>query len=104
MAEDRLVLHFRAMARNNAWANDRLLEACEGLDAAAFAARRTGFFPSLRQTLNHNHAVDLFYVDALEEGGRGLSVFDPAPDFAEPAALRAAQSALDARRSPSATA
>ena len=27
---DRLVAHFRAMARNNAWANDRLLEACEG--------------------------------------------------------------------------
>ena len=25
---DRLVAHFRAMARNNAWANDRLLEAC----------------------------------------------------------------------------
>jgi len=97
MADDRLVRHFRAMARNNAWANGRLLEACESLDATAFAAPRTGFFPSLRQTLNHNHAVDLFYVDALEEGGRGLSVFDPAPDLAEPPALRAAQSAVDGR-------
>ena len=35
---DRLVAHFRAMARNNAWANDRLLEACARLDPADFAA------------------------------------------------------------------
>jgi uncharacterized damage-inducible protein DinB len=95
--EDRLVRHVRAMARNNAWANDRLLEACSALDAAAFSAPRTSFFPSLRATLNHNHAVDLFYLDALEEGGRGLGVFEPAPDFADPAALRAAQAAADAR-------
>ena len=65
---DRLIVHFRAMARNNAWANDRLLEACEGLDAAAFAAPRTGFFPSLRKTLAHTHGVDLFYVDPVGVG------------------------------------
>ena len=94
---DRLVAHFRAMARNNAWANDRLLEACAQLDAAAFAAPRTSFFPSLRQTLNHSYAVDLLYVDALEQGGRGLAVFDPESDFADPAALRVAQAAVDAR-------
>jgi uncharacterized damage-inducible protein DinB len=93
----RLVAHFRAMARNNAWANDRLLEACEGLDAAAFAAPRTGFFPSLRETLNHLHAVDVFYLDALEETGRGLAAFEPHPDFARPAALRTAQAASDRR-------
>jgi uncharacterized damage-inducible protein DinB len=56
------------MARNNAWANDRLLGACAALGAAAFAAPRTGFFPSLRETLNHVRAVDLYYLDALEEG------------------------------------
>lgn len=94
---DRLVLHYRAMARNNAWANDRLLEVCTGLDAAAFAAPRTGFFPSLRQTLNHLHAVDVFYLDALEETGRGQAVFHPAADVADPATLRAAQAASDAR-------
>ena len=94
---DRLVAHFRAMALNNAWANDRLLEACEGLDAAAFAAPRTASSPRSAQTLNHTYGVDLLYVDALEEGGRGLAVFDPEPDFAEPAALRAAQAAVDAR-------
>jgi uncharacterized damage-inducible protein DinB len=95
---DRLVAHFRAMARNSAWANDRLLEACEGLDPAGFAAPRVSFFPSLRRTLNHLYAVDVYYLDALEETGRGLAIFQPAdPDFAEPAALRAAQAASDRR-------
>jgi uncharacterized damage-inducible protein DinB len=95
---DRLVAHFRAMARNNAWANDRLLEACARLDPADFAALRVGFFPSLRRTLSHLYAVDVYYLDALEETGRGLAVFQPAdPDFAEPAALRAAQAASDRR-------
>jgi uncharacterized damage-inducible protein DinB len=94
---DRLVAHFRAMARNNAWANDRLLEASGGLDAATFAAPRVSFFPSLRLTLNHLYAVDVYYLDALEETGRGLAAFDPHPDFADPADLRAAQAASDRR-------
>ncbi len=94
---DPLVTHFRAMARNNAWANDQLLAACERLDAAAFAAPRVGFFPSLRRTLNHVYAVDVYYLDALEETGRGLAVFAPDPDFADPAALRAAQAESDRR-------
>ena len=50
---ERLVAHFRAMARNNAWANARLLAACEGLTPEAFAAPRVSFFPSLRARLNH---------------------------------------------------
>jgi len=94
---DQLTTHFRAMARNNAWANDRLLGACAGLTAAAFAAARTGFFPSLRATLNHTLAVDLYYLDALEQGGRGLAVFEPAPDIGHPAALRTAQGVADRR-------
>jgi len=95
---DRLVAHFRAMARNNAWANDRLIAACEALDAAAFAAPRTGFFPSLRLTLSHLYAVDVYYLDALEETGRGLAVFQPSdPDFARPRDLRIAQAASDLR-------
>ena len=91
-----LAAHFRAMARNNAWANARLLGACEALGARDFAAERTGFFPSLKQTLNHVLAVDRYYLDALEEGGRGRAVRD-APEIADPAALRAAQAAEDAR-------
>ena len=48
-----LVGHFVAMARNNAWANHRLLSACEALTAEEFAAPRVSFFPSLRPTFNH---------------------------------------------------
>ena len=40
-----LVEHFRAMARNNAWSNHRLLNACAGLPPADYKARRTSFFP-----------------------------------------------------------
>jgi uncharacterized damage-inducible protein DinB len=94
---DRLAAHFRAMARNNAWANDRLLEACEALDTSAFCARRTSFFPSISGTLNHNYVVDQFYIAALEEAGRGAAVFDATPEFVEATPLRAAQAVSDQR-------
>ena len=35
------VAHFVAMAQNNAWANHRLLSACEALTAAEFADARS---------------------------------------------------------------
>lgn len=79
-----LANHLQGMARNNAWSNDRLLRACAALTPDAFAAPRTGFFPSLRLTLNHILTVDWYYIDALEEGGRGVGVFavdTPFPDF-----------------------
>ena len=76
---------------------DRLLGACEGLTAAEFAAPRVSFFPSLRATLNHTLGVDSYYLNALEGTGGRPAVPDRWPDFAEPAALRAAQAASDAR-------
>jgi uncharacterized damage-inducible protein DinB/8-oxo-dGTP pyrophosphatase MutT (NUDIX family) len=94
---DRLVAHFRAMARNNAWANARLLEACEALGPEGFSAPGVSFFPSIRATLNHLYAVDQYYIAALEEAGLGPAAFREAPDFAEPAALRTAQAASDVR-------
>ena len=60
-----------AMARNSAWANHRLLTACCQLRQEDFVAERTGFFPSLRETLNHNLQVDCFYIDALEGNPMG---------------------------------
>ncbi|MCR0985637.1 DinB family protein [Roseomonas populi] len=94
---DAQLLPYRAMARNNAWANHRLLTACEGLSQAEFTAPRTGFFPSLRATLNHILVIDRFYVDAMEGGTLGPAAFaDPEP-CATVAALRAAQAAVDAR-------
>jgi uncharacterized damage-inducible protein DinB len=38
--------------------------------------RAPGFFPSLAATLNHIYEVDLYYIDALTEGGLGRSVYD----------------------------
>jgi uncharacterized damage-inducible protein DinB len=92
-----LVEHFRAMARNNAWSNHRLLSACAGLSAAEHAAPRTSFFPSIHLTLNHILIVDWYYVDALEGGGGGPALYaDPEP-CAGFAALDAAQRAVDRR-------
>ena len=70
------VLLMRAQARNNAWANHRLISFCVGLPQAEFEAPRIGFFPSLRATLNHILIVDHFYVDALEGGRLDPGGFD----------------------------
>ncbi len=64
------------MALNNAWANATLYDALAHLDTAAFTAPRPGFFPSLAATMNHIYKVDLYYLDALEQGGRGRDVYD----------------------------
>jgi len=74
------VLPYCAMAYNNGWANHRLLTACMGLSQADFVAPRTGFFPSLRATLNHILIIDHFYVDAIEGGTLGPAAWaDPEP-------------------------
>lgn len=64
------VAHFRGMARYNAWANGRLLDACVQLTAAEFAAQRVSFFPSLQLTLNHILLVDRNYLADLKGDGR----------------------------------
>ena len=74
------VLPYRAMAYNNGWANHRLLAACVRLSQADFVAPRTGFFPSLRATLNHILIIDRFYIDAMEGGTLGPAAWaDPEP-------------------------
>jgi uncharacterized damage-inducible protein DinB len=91
------VQYFQVMARNNAWANERLITACEKLSDADFVAPRTGFFPSLMLTLNHILVVDWFYVDALEGGTLGPDAWsDEAPCRTAPT-LRAAQQTVDLR-------
>lgn len=90
--------HFVAMARNNAWANHRLLTACTALTPQEFAAPRQSFFPSLRATLNHILWVDAYYIDALERDPAVLRRYDdPPPDFADVASLYDAQRASDRR-------
>ncbi|MEM8787337.1 MAG: DinB family protein [Pseudomonadota bacterium] len=85
---------YLAMALNNAWSNATLYRALSAVDDAAFAAPRPGFFGSLRATMNHIYAVDLYYVDALTEGGRGRAVFDR-EDTGSPSALATAQAEVD---------
>ena len=88
---------FRAFAHNNAWANHRLLTACEALSRHEFEAARTGFFPSLQKTLNHIHVIDLFYVDALEGGSLGPKAWANQIPFPSLADLKPAQAAVDRR-------
>lgn len=63
------------MALNNAWANATLYGALKALPPGAFIAPRPGFFGSLARTMNHIYEVDLYYLDALTEGGKGRSVY-----------------------------
>jgi uncharacterized damage-inducible protein DinB len=94
---DAQTLPYRSLAYNNAWANHRLLAACARLSPAELAAPRTGFFPSLRATLNHILVIDRFYVDAMEGGTLGPAAWaDPEP-CADIPSLRAAQDAVDRR-------
>lgn len=93
-----LVGYVVGQAQNNAWSNHRLLTACRELTPEAFAAQRTGFFPSIRATLNHILWVDVYYIDALERDPTVLRRYsDPPPDFADAASLQAVQRASDLR-------
>ncbi|NNL19659.1 MAG: nuclease [Boseongicola sp.] len=65
-----------AMSLNNAWANATLYSAIQLMPNEALTAERPGFFSTLSRTLNHIYEVDLYYLDALENGGKGRSVFD----------------------------
>ena len=66
-----LPAYLRIQAHANALSNQRLGLALQALDAAAWQAPRTSFFPSLARTLNHILAVDHYYVGALH-GDAGL--------------------------------
>ncbi len=85
--------HFRQMARNNAWANARLHAACLRLTPDEFAAPRTGFFRSLRRTLNHILIVDRSYLADLKGPGRRYPI-DPIP-YPDAVDLAAAQAQID---------
>jgi uncharacterized damage-inducible protein DinB len=92
-----LTTHFRRMAENNLWSNDRLLRAVVALQPGEFEAPRTSFFPSIKETLNHLLSVDLYYLDMMEEQGAGLAIFDRYRDFQDASALAAEQAAFDRR-------
>jgi uncharacterized damage-inducible protein DinB len=96
-ADDEIVLPYRTMAYNNGWANHRLLSACAALTDAEFTALRSGFFPSLRATLNHILIIDRFYVDAMEGGRLGPEAWAEREPCATVASLQTAQAEVDRR-------
>lgn len=91
-----MTAHFLKMAQNNAWANGVLYDACAALSDAGLWQARPGFFGSIGRTLNHIYEVDLYYIDALEAGGAGRSVY-MREDIRTLAPLRRAQADADAR-------
>jgi uncharacterized damage-inducible protein DinB len=91
----RLASHFAGMARNNRWANYRLHRAIGQLRPGEFEAERTGFFPSIRATLNHILAIDRYYLDALVEGGVGPQAFHGFVPYDDASALSQAQAEQD---------
>jgi uncharacterized damage-inducible protein DinB len=92
-----LIDQIRRQAENNALSNHRLLTACAQLDHAAFVATRTSFFPSIHLTLDHIYCVDVYYLDTIEENGRGRAAFDKEPLFDSFAPLAEAQRESDRR-------
>ncbi len=89
--------HLLAQARNNAWANRRLLAACAAVTQEQFTAPLGGFFGSLRATLNHILYVDWYYVDALEGGSLGPAAWRDEEPCKTPGDLQREQAAVDHR-------
>ena len=90
--------HFVRLAENNRWSNDRLHRAVLQLKHGEFELHRVGFFPSIKETLNHILAVDLLYQDFITEGGRGARAIDEDfTPFEDRLALAAAQMQADER-------
>lgn len=85
--------HLRQMARNNAWANETLFGAVCALPDTALRTQRPSFFGTLPRLLNHIYEIDLYYLDAAQQGGRGRSVFErtDVADMVELAGLQAVQ-------------
>ncbi len=88
--------NFRRMAAYNRWANERLYEAAGKLSPEAFAAPRSGFFPSLLKTLNHILVGDTVWMGRLEATGSSIKSLDQIL-HTEFGALRSARAAMDER-------
>lgn len=87
--------YFSLMAGYNAWANARLLDACEALPPGGFVAERGGFFGSIAGTLNHLLVTDRIWTARL----RGTPLPPYGLDtllFEDLTELRAARAAEDA--------
>ena len=86
----------RRMATYNRWANERLFEACAGLDDATYFERRPAFFGSIHLTLNHLLVADRIWLSRIG----GAAVLDLKLDtelYRDRDELRAGREAEDGR-------
>src|SRR5258708_2828005 len=60
--------YFDHLAGYNAWANERLYEACAKLGETELKARRRSFFGSIHATLNHILVGDRLWMSRLAGG------------------------------------
>jgi uncharacterized damage-inducible protein DinB len=60
--------YFERLSRYNAWANERLYDACGQLAEAEFKAPRRAFFGSILATLNHILVGDRIWMSRLAGG------------------------------------
>ena len=85
--------HFERMSRYNRWANRQLYGAVAKLSPDEFHAPRSGFFPSLAQTLNHMVVTDRIWMGRFIGEPSAHTRLDETPygKFADLAAARAAE-------------
>ena len=89
-----LTEQYRAMARYNAWMNDKVYAVCAELDDAERKQDRGAFFKSIHSTLDHILLADRYWMGRFtgtpyETTAIGTDLFD------EFAALRDARTAMD---------
>ncbi len=87
---------FKTFARYNAWANQRLYEACAALDDQAYYAERQAFFGSIHRTLNHLVLGDRIWFGRIEGHPFAVTGLDQVL-YADRADLRAARVEEDRR-------
>jgi uncharacterized damage-inducible protein DinB len=92
-----LLGYLRTQVHANRLANHRLHESMRTLSTEEYHAARTSFFPSLKETLDHILAVDLYYLAALNGEADMERQWRDAPKCATVAELARAQAAADTR-------
>jgi uncharacterized damage-inducible protein DinB len=91
-----MVEHFQMLARYNRLANQRVLDACEGLAPGEFERERFGSFGSIQRTLNHILLSDQIWMGRFTGAPLNLTRVDgvPCPELGN---LRVARVAEDER-------
>jgi len=91
----KLLSHFQNFAHYNAWANERLYEACGRLPEAEYLKTRPSFFGSIHMTLNHALVGDRVWLSRFTGTQSGISALDQEL-YADFSGLHVARQAEDA--------